>query len=125
MSGVKSLHENNDPTQTVVSGSSSSASSAAASSESDPTKTVVSPAPMTGRHLELEAEILDELRRMNRLLYGITYGPRRYTLLTPDHAATLVVEYGDHGRADQLPPAFRRAGAESPPLAPTTGESLS
>lgn len=32
------------------------------------------------RQLELEAAILDELRRMNRLLYAITYGPRRYTL---------------------------------------------
>lgn len=32
------------------------------------------------RHLAVESEILDELRRMNRLLYSITYGPRRYTL---------------------------------------------
>ncbi len=32
------------------------------------------------RQIELEAAILDELRRMNRLLYNITYGPRRYTL---------------------------------------------
>lgn len=32
------------------------------------------------RQIELEAAILDELRRMNRLLYGITYGPKRFTL---------------------------------------------
>ena len=32
------------------------------------------------RQLELEAAILEELRRMNRLLYAISYGPRRYTL---------------------------------------------
>jgi hypothetical protein len=32
------------------------------------------------RHLAIETEILDEMKRMNRLLYSITYGPRRYTL---------------------------------------------
>ena len=37
------------------------------------------PAP-TGRMLLMEAEILDELRRVNKLLTGMTAGPRRYTL---------------------------------------------
>lgn len=32
------------------------------------------------RELILQTEILDELRRMNRLLAGISRGPRRYTL---------------------------------------------
>lgn len=32
------------------------------------------------RELVLQTEILDELRRMNRLLSGISRGPRRYTL---------------------------------------------
>lgn len=32
------------------------------------------------RELVLQTEILDELRRMNRLLNGISRGPRRYTL---------------------------------------------
>ena len=36
--------------------------------------------PATQGVVKLEGEILDELKRMNRLLYSITYGPRRYTL---------------------------------------------
>ena len=40
----------------------------------------VEAAAAAARQIELEAAILDELRRMNRLLYGITYGPKRFTL---------------------------------------------